>query len=109
MSPQFANLTTSLNPLDADKGRRGTSPAEPGSRATVGLGRERRPLAEWPGPCAPDEEEEEEEESEDELPQDIALAAGSESPALGPEALEPPAKLARTDARGLFVQALPSS
>ncbi|XP_070319200.1 MHC class II regulatory factor RFX1 isoform X2 [Odocoileus virginianus] len=56
-----------------------------------------------------DEEEEEEEESEDELPQDISLAAGGESPALGPEALEPPAKLARTDARGLFVQALPSS
>lgn len=45
--------------------------------------------------CA-DEEEEEEEDSEDELPQDM-------------EALEPPAKLARTDARGLFVQALPSS
>ncbi|XP_045445259.1 MHC class II regulatory factor RFX1 isoform X2 [Pipistrellus kuhlii] len=58
-----------------------------------------------------DEEEEEEEESEDELPQDISLAAGSESPspALGPEALEPPTKLARTDTRGLFVQALPSS
>ncbi|XP_021487914.1 MHC class II regulatory factor RFX1 isoform X4 [Meriones unguiculatus] len=56
-----------------------------------------------------DEEEEEEEESEDELPQDISLAAGSESPALGPEALEPPAKLARTDTRSLFVQALPSS
>ncbi|KAM7332807.1 MHC class II regulatory factor RFX1 isoform X3 [Alexandromys fortis] len=72
---EFANLTSSLNPLDPDK----------------------------------DEEEEEEEESEDELPQDISLAAGSESPALGPEALEPPAKLARTDTRGLFVQALPSS
>ncbi|XP_057396691.1 MHC class II regulatory factor RFX1 isoform X2 [Balaenoptera acutorostrata] len=72
---EFANLATSLNPLDPDK----------------------------------DEEEEEEEESEDELPQDISLAAGGESPALGPEALEPPAKLARTDARGLFVQALPSS
>lgn len=43
------------------------------------------------------------------MPQDISLAAGGESPALGPEALEPPAKLARTDARGLFVQALPSS
>nr|XP_035922394.1 MHC class II regulatory factor RFX1 isoform X5 [Halichoerus grypus] len=72
---EFANLTTSLNPLDPDK----------------------------------DEEEEEEEESEDELPQDISLAAGGESPALGPDTLEPPAKLARTDARGLFVQALPSS
>nr|XP_048300444.1 MHC class II regulatory factor RFX1 [Myodes glareolus] len=72
---EFANLTSSLNPLDPDK----------------------------------DEEEEEEEESEDELPQDISLAAGSESPALGPESLEPPAKLARTDTRGLFVQALPSS
>ncbi|KAI4541749.1 hypothetical protein MG293_008891 [Ovis ammon polii] len=72
---EFANLATSLNPLDPDK----------------------------------DEEEEEEEESEDELPQDISLTAGGESPALGPEALEPPAKLARTDARGLFVQALPSS
>ncbi|XP_020011570.1 MHC class II regulatory factor RFX1 [Castor canadensis] len=56
-----------------------------------------------------DDEEEEEEESEDELPQDISLTAGGESPALGPEALEPPAKLARTDARGLFVEALPSS
>ncbi|XP_057566092.1 MHC class II regulatory factor RFX1 isoform X2 [Hippopotamus amphibius kiboko] len=72
---EFANLATSLNPLDPDK----------------------------------DEEEEEEEESEDELPQDISLAAGGESPALGSEALEPPAKLARTDARGLFVQALSSS
>lgn len=73
---EFANLTTSLNPLDADK----------------------------------DEEEEEEEESEDELPQDISLATGGESPALGTDVLEPPpAKLARTDARGLFVQALPSS
>ncbi|XP_023990123.2 MHC class II regulatory factor RFX1 isoform X3 [Physeter macrocephalus] len=72
---EFANLATTLNPLDPDK----------------------------------DEEEEEEEESEDELPQDISLAAGGESPALGPEALEPPAKLSRTDARGLFVQALPSS
>ncbi|KAM7141131.1 MHC class II regulatory factor RFX1 isoform 1-T1 [Molossus nigricans] len=72
---EFANLATSLNPLDPDK----------------------------------DEEEEEEEESEDELPQDISLGAGGESPALGPEALEPPTKLARTDARGLFVQALPSS
>ena len=72
---EFANLATSLNPLDPDK----------------------------------DEEEEEDEESEDELPPDISLAAGSESPALGPEALEPPAKLARTDTRGLFVQALPSS
>ncbi|XP_057346148.1 MHC class II regulatory factor RFX1 isoform X3 [Manis pentadactyla] len=59
---EFANLATSLNPLDPDK----------------------------------DEEEEEEEDSEDELPQDM-------------EALEPPAKLARTDTRGLFVQALPSS
>jgi regulatory factor X 1/2/3 len=58
---------------------------------------------------SPDDEEEEEEESEDELPQDISLTAGGESPALGPEALEPPAKLARTDARGLFVEALPSS
>ncbi|XP_029413270.1 MHC class II regulatory factor RFX1 isoform X2 [Nannospalax galili] len=72
---EFANLATSLNPLDPDK----------------------------------DEEEEEEEESEDELPQDISLAASGESPALGPETLEPPAKLARTEARGLFVQALPSS
>ncbi|XP_062035504.1 MHC class II regulatory factor RFX1 isoform X2 [Lepus europaeus] len=72
---EFANLTTALNPLDADK----------------------------------DEEEEEEEDSEDELPQDISLAAGGQSPALGPEALQPPAKLARTDARGLFVPALPSS
>ncbi|XP_066128127.1 MHC class II regulatory factor RFX1 isoform X2 [Saccopteryx bilineata] len=72
---EFANLATSLNPLDPDK----------------------------------DEEEEEEEESEDELPQDISLAADGESPALGPEALEPPAKLARTDTRGLFVQALPTS
>ncbi|XP_049733057.1 MHC class II regulatory factor RFX1 isoform X2 [Elephas maximus indicus] len=72
---EFANLATSLNPLDPDK----------------------------------DEEEEEEDESEDELPQDISLADGGESPALGAEALEPPAKLARPDARGLFVQALPSS
>ncbi|XP_040846641.1 MHC class II regulatory factor RFX1 [Ochotona curzoniae] len=72
---EFANLTTSLNPLDPDK----------------------------------DEEEEEEEDSEDDLPQDMALAAGGQSPALGPESLQPPAKLARTDARGLFVPALPTS
>ncbi|XP_072458227.1 MHC class II regulatory factor RFX1 isoform X4 [Notamacropus eugenii] len=71
---EFANLASSLNPLDPDK----------------------------------DEEEEEEEESEDELPQEISLNA-SESTALSSEPLEPPAKLARTDGRGIFVQALPSS
>ncbi|XP_074059688.1 MHC class II regulatory factor RFX1 isoform X5 [Macrotis lagotis] len=71
---EFANLASSLNPLDPDK----------------------------------DEEEEEEEESEDELPQEISLNS-SESTALSSEPLEPPAKLARTDGRGIFVQALPSS
>ncbi|KAM6188698.1 MHC class II regulatory factor RFX1 [Sarcoramphus papa] len=55
-----------------------------------------------------DEEEEEEEESDEELPQEMALGAG-EGAALPPDPLEPPAKLPRTDARGLFVQALPSS
>lgn len=81
-----------------------------GGTCSRGLGTQRSALS-GSGPCFPDEEEEEEEESEDELPQDISLAAGSESPspALGPEALEPPTKLARTDTRGLFVQALPSS
>lgn len=68
-----------------------------------------RPALSQAWSVSPDDEEEEEEESEDELPQDISLTAGGESPALGPEALEPPAKLARTDARGLFVEALPSS
>uniref|UniRef100_F7ALG0 Regulatory factor X1 n=2 Tax=Monodelphis domestica TaxID=13616 RepID=F7ALG0_MONDO len=71
---EFANLASSLNPLDPDK----------------------------------DEEEEEEEESEDELPQEISLNS-SESTALSSESLEPPAKLARTEGRGIFVQALPSS
>ncbi|XP_068939032.1 MHC class II regulatory factor RFX1 isoform X1 [Petaurus breviceps papuanus] len=71
---EFANLASSLNPLDPDK----------------------------------DEEEEEEEESEDELPQEISLNS-SESTTLSSEPLEPPAKLARTDGRGIFVQALPSS
>lgn len=56
----------------------------------------------------PDEEEEEEEESDEELPQEMGLGAG-EGAALPPDPLEPPAKLPRTDARGLFVQALPSS
>ncbi|KAM9260130.1 LOW QUALITY PROTEIN: MHC class II regulatory factor RFX1, partial [Morus bassanus] len=55
-----------------------------------------------------DEEEEEEEESDEELPQEMGLGAG-EGAALPPDPLETPAKLPRTDARGLFVQALPSS
>ncbi|XP_074786185.1 MHC class II regulatory factor RFX1 [Athene noctua] len=56
-----------------------------------------------------DEEEEEEEESDEELPQEMGLGGG-EGAALPPDPLEPPpAKLPRTDARGLFVQALPSS
>ncbi|KAM8793891.1 MHC class II regulatory factor RFX1 [Eudromia elegans] len=45
-----------------------------------------------------DEEEEEEEESDEELPQEVS-----------PDAMEPPAKLARAESRGIFVPALPSS
>lgn len=118
---QFANLTTSLNPLDPDKGGRvrGAGGAgswgcgEPGVRGAGGVGSwgcgAPSPRSAVVAPCAPDEEEEEEEDSEDDLPQDMALAAGGQSPALGPESLQPPAKLARTDARGLFVPALPTS
>ncbi|XP_025059708.1 MHC class II regulatory factor RFX1 isoform X6 [Alligator sinensis] len=55
-----------------------------------------------------DEEEEEEEESEDEMPQEISLNS-NESGSLSADPMEPPPKLARTDSRGIFVQALPSS
>ncbi|XP_075773255.1 MHC class II regulatory factor RFX1 isoform X2 [Pelodiscus sinensis] len=55
-----------------------------------------------------DEEEEEEEESDDEMQQEISLNS-NESTSLAAEALEPPPKLSRTDSRGIFVQALPSS
>ncbi|XP_048345635.1 MHC class II regulatory factor RFX1 [Sphaerodactylus townsendi] len=71
---EFANLASSLNPLDPDK----------------------------------DEEEEEEEESDEEMPQELSLSS-AESSSLTAEPLEPPSKLARTDSRGIFVQALPSS
>uniref|UniRef100_A0A8C4Y983 Regulatory factor X1 n=1 Tax=Gopherus evgoodei TaxID=1825980 RepID=A0A8C4Y983_9SAUR len=71
---EFANLTSSLNSLDADK----------------------------------DEEEEEEEESDDEMQQEISLNS-NDSTSLTAEPLEPPSKLSRTDSRGIFVQALPSS
>ncbi|XP_054859438.1 MHC class II regulatory factor RFX1 [Eublepharis macularius] len=71
---EFANLTSSLNPLDPDK----------------------------------DEEEEEEEESDEEMPQELSLSS-TESSSLTAEPMEPPSKLARTDSRGIFVQALPSS
>ncbi|XP_060108649.1 MHC class II regulatory factor RFX1 [Heteronotia binoei] len=71
---EFANLTSSLNPLDPDK----------------------------------DEEEEEEEESDEEMPQELSLSS-AESSSLAAEPMEPPSKLARTDSRGIFVQALPSS
>ncbi|XP_063150426.1 MHC class II regulatory factor RFX1 isoform X2 [Candoia aspera] len=71
---EFANLASSLNPLDPDK----------------------------------DEEEEEEEESDEEMPQELSLSS-NESSSLTAESMEPPSKLARTDSRGIFVQALPSS
>ncbi|XP_069460484.1 MHC class II regulatory factor RFX1 isoform X3 [Ambystoma mexicanum] len=51
-----------------------------------------------------DEEEEEEEESDDDMPQEISLHT-SDSAALVAESMEPPLKLARTDSRGVFVQA----
>lgn len=96
---QFANLATSLNPLDPDKGERGATPRRArvrGGGQGDGVGKPPRPALSRARSVCADEEEEEEEDSEDELPQDM-------------EALEPPAKLARTDTRGLFVQALPSS
>ncbi|XP_061469811.1 MHC class II regulatory factor RFX1 isoform X2 [Rhineura floridana] len=71
---EFANLASSLNPLDPDK----------------------------------DEEEEEEDESDEEMPQELSLSS-NESSNLTAEPMEPPSKLARTDSRGIFVQALPSS
>ncbi|XP_069086553.1 MHC class II regulatory factor RFX1 isoform X2 [Pleurodeles waltl] len=71
---EFANLGSTLNPLDPDK----------------------------------DEEEEEEEESDDEMPQDISLHT-NDSATLVAESMEPPLKLARTDSRGVFVQAPPST
>ncbi|XP_062454326.1 MHC class II regulatory factor RFX1 [Rhea pennata] len=55
-----------------------------------------------------DEEEEEEEESDEEMPQEISLNA-DEPAGLAADPMEPPAKLARADSRGIFVQALPSS
>ncbi|XP_043362882.1 MHC class II regulatory factor RFX1 isoform X6 [Dermochelys coriacea] len=55
-----------------------------------------------------DEEEEEEEESDDEMQQEISLNS-NDSTSLTTEPLEPPSKLSRTDSRGIFVQALPSS
>lgn len=55
-----------------------------------------------------DEEEEEEEESDEEMPQELSLSS-NESSSLTAEPMEPPSKLARTDSRGIFVQALPSS
>lgn len=64
----------------------------------------------------PDEEEEEEEESDEELPQELSLGGGggngggAEGTPLPPDPLEPPpAKVQRSDPRGLFVQPLPSS
>ncbi|XP_077185932.1 MHC class II regulatory factor RFX1 isoform X4 [Paroedura picta] len=72
---EFANLASSLNPLDPDK---------------------------------EEEEEEEEEESDEEMPQELSLSS-AESSSLTAEPREPPPKLARTDSRGIFVQALPSS
>ncbi|XP_053227704.1 MHC class II regulatory factor RFX1 isoform X2 [Podarcis raffonei] len=71
---EFANLTSSLNPLDPDK----------------------------------DEEEEEEDETDEEMSQELSLSS-NESSSLTAESMEPPSKLARTDSRGIFVQALPSS
>ncbi|XP_078541762.1 MHC class II regulatory factor RFX1 isoform X2 [Lissotriton helveticus] len=71
---EFANLGSTLNPLDPDK----------------------------------DEEEEEEDESDDEMSQDISLHT-NDSATLVAESMEPPLKLARTDSRGLFVQAPPST
>lgn len=63
-----------------------------------------------------DEEEEEEEESDEELPQELSLGGGggngggAEGTPLPPDPLEPPpAKVQRSDPRGLFVQPLPSS
>ncbi|XP_067416695.1 MHC class II regulatory factor RFX1 isoform X1 [Emydura macquarii macquarii] len=55
-----------------------------------------------------DEEEEEEEESDDDMQQEISLNS-NESTSLTAEPLEPPSKISRTDSRGIFVQALPSS
>lgn len=55
-----------------------------------------------------DEEEEEEDESDEEMPQELSLSS-NESSSLTAESMEPPSKLARTDSRGIFVQALPSS
>lgn len=71
---EFANLGSTLNPLDPDK----------------------------------DEEEEEEDESDDEMSQDISLHT-NDSATLVAESMEPPLKLARTDSRGVFVQAPPST
>nr|XP_014342802.1 PREDICTED: MHC class II regulatory factor RFX1 [Latimeria chalumnae] len=61
-------------------------------------------------PLDPDkeEEEEEEEESDEDSQQDISLIS-SESATLVPESMEPPAKIPRTDNRGIFVQAPPSN
>ncbi|XP_060711301.1 MHC class II regulatory factor RFX1a isoform X3 [Hemiscyllium ocellatum] len=58
-------------------------------------------------PLDPDkDEEEEEEESDDDSQQEIPM---DNEPTLVTDAMEPPAKLPRTDSRGVFVQAPPTN
>lgn len=52
------------------------------------------------------DEEEEEEESDDDSQQEIPM---DNEPMLVTDSLEPPAKLSRTDSRGVFVQAPPTN
>ncbi|XP_053318840.1 MHC class II regulatory factor RFX1 isoform X2 [Spea bombifrons] len=56
-----------------------------------------------------DEEEEEDDESDEELTQELPLNPSDPSNPLGSDSLEPPAKLARTDSQGIFVQVSPNS
>lgn len=97
--PQFASLGRSLNTLDPDKGMGSplcqltvSLPARPPPQLTI--------THTHTHTLFPSEEEEDEEEDSDDECQELTLPADSSG--LGEESLEPPAKLARTDPRGLF-------
>ncbi|XP_018095141.1 MHC class II regulatory factor RFX1 isoform X3 [Xenopus laevis] len=56
-----------------------------------------------------EEEEEEDDESDEDLAHELPLTLNDPSITLGSDSLEPPAKLARSDSQGIFVQLPPTS
>ncbi|XP_018109203.1 MHC class II regulatory factor RFX1 isoform X5 [Xenopus laevis] len=56
-----------------------------------------------------EEEEEEDDESDEDLAHELPLTMNDPSNTLGCDSLEPPAKLARSDSQGIFVQVPPTS